>query len=298
MSLVSIPLHAQNCEVLIIPYIRDNIDPLPEETRSYLETKLAQVITQDGIAAGEGFGQFYLISKFTLLSKDIVPGPPMMISQRINVSLSIVDYFGEKVIASTNVELQATGTNENKAYINGIRNLNPANAKIQAFLKAGKEKMLAYYDGNIGNIVKKAQNLAAMKQFEEALFYLASVPECSKGYDLALAEGLKVYKEYIDYTCQRYLMLARTAWAAAPNADGATQAGVYLASIEPDAKCYSEALALYNEIKASVKEDWKYEFKYYDERSLERERINAFREVGVAFGKGQQPSTTILGRFY
>ena len=86
--------------------------------------------------------------------------------------------------------------------------------------------------------------------------------------------------------------------AASPNAIGAPQAGVYLAAIEPDAKCYSEAVALYNEIKTNVGEDWKFEFKYYDERSLERERINAYKEVGVAFGKGQQPSTTVIGRLY
>jgi len=288
-------LNAQNCEIVVIPYIQDKIAPLPEETRSYLETKLSQIVTKDGIA-GAGFGQFYLISKFALLNKDILPGPPVMISQKISVTLSLFDYFGEKVIASTTLELQATGANENKAYINGIRNLNPDNAKVQEFLKSGKEKMLSYYDNNYNTIIKKAQNLAAMKQYEEALFYLSAVPECSKGYDATTAVAKSVYKEYIDYHCLRTLQQARSAWAASPNAAGAAEAGEYLAMIEPDAKCYSDALALYNEIKNSVKEDWKFEFKNYDERALERERINAIREVGTAFGKGQQPSTTVIGR--
>ena len=297
MSFAITLLRAQNCEIPLIPYVQDVKEPLPDDAHSFLETKLTQIATQNGIGIGTGFGQFYLMSKFTLLSKDIVSGSPMMISQRVNVALSIVDYFGEKVIASTNIELQATGQNESKAFINGIRSLNPANPKIQAFIKTGKEKMLDYYNNNAGNIVKKAQNLAVMKKYEEALFYLASIPECSKGYDMAIAEGKKVYRAYIDYNCQRNLMEARAAWAASPNANGAMLAGDYLVKIEPDANCYTEALSLYNEIKSSVKEDWKFEFKNYDERALERERINAFREVGVAFGKGQQPSTTILHRF-
>ncbi|MDR1542809.1 MAG: hypothetical protein LBS50_00065 [Prevotellaceae bacterium] len=294
ISIATAPIKAQNCDVLLIPFVQDNIDPLPEESRSYLTTKLTQIITQNGISAGEGVGQFYLAAKFTLLSKDIVSGSPVMITQKVNAALSIVDYFGEKVFASVNIELQATGTNDTKAYINGLRGLNPNNPKIQEFIKSSKEKMLRYYDDNAVNIIKKAQKLADTKEFEEALFYLASIPECCKSYDAALAETRKVYQAYIDYTCQKHLMLARTSWAAAPNYDGANEAGQYLSFIEPDAKCYNEALALYNEIKASVKEDWKYEFKYYDERALERERINAYREVGVAYGKGQQPKTTII----
>ena len=289
-------LNAQDCQILLIPFIQDRIDPLPEESRSFLETKLTQIITQNGISAGAGYGQFYLVSKFTLLNKDILPGPPRMHSQRINVALSVVDYFGEKVIASTNIELQATGTNENRAYINGIRNLNPDNAKIQAFIQSAKEKMLDYYDNNYGYIIRRAQNLASTRQYEEALFHIASIPECSKGYDQAIAAGRAIYQDYINYHCLRNLQQARVAWAASPNARGAAAAGVYLAHIEPDAHCFPDALALYNEIKTNVKEDWKFEFRNYDPRALERERINAFREVGVAFGKGQQPSTTIIGR--
>jgi len=298
LSFTSVSLCAQNCEIPLIPYIQDRIDPLPSETRSYLETKLTQIVVQNGISVGAGYGQFYLVSKFALLNKDIVSGSPVMISQRLNVSLFLVDCFGEKVIASTNFEIQSVGTNDNKVYINAIRNINPSSADIQAFVKQGKEKMLNYYDTNYGIIIKKAQNLSGMKQYEEALYLLTSVPECSKGYDSAIAACRKIYQTYIDNRCQHSLMQARTAWAASPNADGAAMAGEYLTEIEPDAACYKDALSLYNEIKSSVKEDWKFEFKNYDERALEKQRIEAFKEVGVAWGKGQKPSTTNIGRLF
>ena len=43
-------------------------------------------------------------------------------------------------------------------------------------------------------------------------------------------------------------------------------------------------------------DDWKFEMKQYqDGIDLEKQRINAMREVGVAFGKGQQPTTTNIG---
>ena len=296
LSFCQASLNAQNCEVLIIPFIQDRIDPLPEETRSFLETKLTQIITENGISAGDGYGQFYLVSRFALLNKDIVSGAPTMFSLRINVTLTLVDYFGEKSIASTNLELTGVGTNENRAYINAIRNLNPAHSRIQNFIKESKQKMLDYYDGNYNIIIQRALNLANQRRFEEALYHLTSIPECSKGYNAAMAAASDVYMGFINYNCQINLQQARLLWAASPNAQGAAQAGYFLAFIEPGTPCYADALVLYNEIRSSVKEDWKFEFRYYDPRSLTRERINAFREVGVAFGQGQQPSTTIIGR--
>ena len=35
--------------------------------------------------------------------------------------------------------------------------------------------------------------------------------------------------------------------------------------------------------------------KWQDGVDLESQRINAFREVGVAYGQGQQPTTTNIG---
>ena len=55
-----------------------------------------------------------------------------------------------------------------------------------------------------------------------------------------------------------------------------------------------EAKALYNEIKQKVTSDWDFENreKYKDEAGLKKQRIEAARAIGVAFGNGQQPVTT------
>lgn len=50
----------------------------------------------------------------------------------------------------------------------------------------------------------------------------------------------------------------------------------------------------YNEIKQKVTSDWDFENreKYKDEAGLKKQRIEAARAIGVAFGNGQQPVTT------
>ena len=69
-----------------------------------------------------------------------------------------------------------------------------------------------------------------------------------------------------------------------------------LAQIDPDAACYADAAKLMTEVKRQVRSDIDFEMrqKYNDQVKIERERIAAIRAIGVAYGKGQQPTTTNL----
>jgi len=288
---------ANDCELLLTPLVDAQYTQIPASSQAYLETKLAQMITENGIGVGVRGGQFCLLAKCDLLSKEVLGGAPVVQTQRLSFTLFLADMTDEKVIASTNIEVVSSGTSEAQTYINAIRRLNVKDKKIQDMISLGKEKIIAYYNTNTEAIIKKAQTLASVNSYEEALFLLVSIPECSPKYDQAIAACGPIYQAYINRECAQNLMAARTLWAASPNAAGAAKAGEYLSAIEPAANCYGEAVALYNEIKKSVGEDWKFVLKNYDERALERERINAYREVGVAFGTGQQPITTnIFGR--
>ena len=77
-------------------------------------------------------------------------------------------------------------------------------------------------------------------------------------------------------------------------AEGASKAFDWLVFIEPGSSCEGEAKALYNEVKQKVTSDWDFENreKYKDEAGLKKQRIEAARAIGVAFGNGQQPVTT------
>ena len=99
----------------------------------------------------------------------------------------------------------------------------------------------------------------------------------------------------LDNECNIYLAAARQAWAAEQNAKGAAAAGEYLMNILPDAGCYDEAMELYREIKGKVLDDWKFEMKkYQDGVDLEKQRIDAMRQVGVAYGNHQPAQTTSI----
>ena len=52
-------------------------------------------------------------------------------------------------------------------------------------------------------------------------------------------------------------------------------------------------MALYNEIKAKVLEDWQFEMKQYqDGVDIQKLQIEAARQIGIAYGNNQPNQTT------
>lgn len=293
----ALTITAQNTQFLPISVlVEEVVEPYPATAQAQIKNKLNQVLTQNGIASMDYLGQFFLTALVVPQTKDIIPGPPMKVSETMDMAFYIADYTNKVVFASTTITVRGIGETEAKCYMNAIRNLDTASPKLAQLVQDGKQKIVDYYDSEVDNIIKKANFLASTKQYEEALNLIVTIPaQCSK-YDEALREGLAIYQQYIDNQCHINLAAARQAWAAEQNKVGAQKAGEYLSLIYPDAGCYDEAMQLYKEIKGKVLDDWHFEMQIYkDGVDIEKAKINAMREVGVAFGRGQQPTTTNIG---
>ena len=293
-ALMSATMFAAETEFLPISvYAADNSENFPEGAKAMIENKLTQLLTRNGIAGLDYMGQFVLTVTTTPLDKDIIAGPPMKISEKMEMNLYIVDAYAKTIFSSTSFTVRGLGETENKCYLNAISRMPLQTPQIAQFIQEGKEKIIGYYDHEGEALIKKAQYLAKQKKYDEALFWVALIPQQSKHYDAALAAGQAIYQQYINNECNVNLAAARQAWAAHQNANGAEAAGEFLAKILPDAACYDDAMALYKEIKGKVLDDWKFEMKQYqDGVDLEKQRIEAARAVGVAYGT-HQPSKEV-----
>lgn len=276
-------------------YAADDTESFPQGAKAMMENKLTQLLTRNGIAGLDYMGQFILTITTTPLDKDIIPGPPAKIAEKMEMNLYIVDAYAKTIFSSTSLTVKGLGETENKCYLNAISRMPIQSPQMAQFIEEGKNKIIEYYDHEGEAIIKKAMYLAQQKNYEEGLFWVSLIPQQSKHYDAALAAGLDIYQQYIDNQCNINLAAARTAWAAEQNSKGAYAAGEYLANILPDAKCYGEAMELYKEIKGKVLDDWKFEMKkYQDGVDLEKLRIDAARQVGVAYGNHQPSQTTSI----
>lgn len=296
-ALMSASMLAAETEFLpICVYAADNTEKFPFGAKDFVESKLTQLLTRNGIAGMDYLGQFVLTVTATPLDKDVIPGPPAKIAEKMDLNLYIVDAYARTVFAATSMTVRGLGETENKCYMNAISRMPLQSEQVSRFIQEGKQKILDYYNHEAPMLIKRANHLAKQRNYEEALNLVALIPQQCEHYDAALQASEEIYQQYLNYECNANLAAARTAWAAEQNKEAAEKAGEYLALITPDQGCYGDAMKLYDEIRDKLLDDWKFQKMqvHKDTVQLESQRIEAQRQIGVAYGQHQpQQKTTI-----
>ena len=278
--------------VVIPPQAED----IPEQAQSLLVNKLTQVVTESGMGGAGVNPRFLLTAKMELLTKDISPTVPPMEAYTFEVYLYIVDFVDQNILSSTSFTTKGAGSNKSKAYTNGLRTVSLQNQNVKKFLDEGKRKIIEYYNSRCDFVIANAQSLAAQNKFGAAINTLSTVPQVCKDCYMKCVEAIApIYKDFIDHDCQVMITVASACFAAEPNSNGAAKAGAVLSQIDPDSRCYQDAQAKIAEMAKKVlqdeKRDWNFIEKVYEDQvMLETLRIQAFRDVGVAYGQNQQPT--------
>ncbi len=290
--LASCHLFAQDAQkIAVSAYVPDNAG-VPPASKKILESKLANVITAAGFGA-ELNQRFILTSKVTILTEDVTETAPAMFAYTLSFDLYIGDGMTGTLFSSTQIEAKGVGVTKDKAYVQALKALNPRSPALKEFVATGKEKIIDYYNLNGDAIIKRAQTLASNQLFDEAIFELSAIPEaCSKYYNVANNEMVRIYNLQIAQEGAQRLAEAKAIWNASQDRDAAERAGNILASINPQSPAFREAEALHKQIAARVKaldnREWNLRLQIQkDETSIRKAQINAARDVAVAWAKNQ-----------
>jgi hypothetical protein len=274
--------------IVLTAYVQQSIEGLPEIAVENLQNKLSQIITASGFSGGNN-QRFILTANISVLTKDITPTAPPQHAYTLAITLYIGDGISGVLFASTSTTVKGVGETETKAYINALKNLQTQSPSYQSFVENGKNKIIAYYNANCDFIIKEASVLASTNNFEAAIAQLATIPNASEEcYFKAMDAIIPIYQKYIDRDCQMKLQQATALWSASQDYESALQAGLVLASVDPDATCFKDVKSLFNKIESSIKQRDEREWKYILKTQLqESERIEAIRAIGVAYGTHQ-----------
>lgn len=302
---------------------RDNI---PAEAAKQLEIKLSQLVTARGVAEVDHANRFVITSKASIATKDIVPGPPAMVSMNINFTIMIGDIIENKVYESVTVSTTGAGINENKAFIAAIKNVKPKSPELVAFLSNAKQEIVEYYATRCSLIKQEAECEAAAHNFEKAIYMLMQVPDVCDCAGECQTLAIKYNTAKLNTSAASLLNKAKSAWAKSPDAEGAAHAADFLSQIPGGTSSQKEVDVLIAEINAKLradqKQDWDFKMKQYNDQiekqkrddaaRLEQQRadnerrsiqqqadnaarqqaIEACRQVGVEFAKNQPKSVT------
>ena len=269
--------------IIINTYLPDNIG-IPAEAKSQLESKLSQIASNNGMGGSQINPRFIITAQVNIGTKDIIAGPPQMIAQNLDVVLFVGDALTNTIFSNATITLKGVGTNENKALIDALKNINPKNKEIAQFLEEGKNKIINYYATNCDFIIKEAISMAKQEKYDDAIYKLSLVPDvCQECYYKCLDTLSAVYQQKINTDCKMKFNQAKTAWAAAQNPSGAGKAGDILNTINPMASCQPDINAFIKTIDAKLKADekarWQFKMKQYvDKIAMQKEKVRIAEE--------------------
>jgi hypothetical protein len=299
--LFNIVLFAQNNEansddagrIALAAVVSNQIEGLTPSSQSTLQNKLNQIATKSGMGGSSLNNRFIITANVDVLTKDITPTAPPMHAYTLEVTLYIGDGIEGTLFSSTSVTLKGVGKTETKAYMSALKNLKTSDSRYQTFIEQGKNKIIEYYNSKCEFILKEAEMLATQNEFDAAISKLVCIPEvCKECFDKAMDAIGPIYKQQIDRQCKINLAEAQNAWNSGQDMNSANAAAFYLSKIDPNAACFPDAQDLSKQIAKRVKEldqrEWEFNMKQQqDNVDLQEARINAAREIGVAYGNNQ-----------
>lgn len=278
--------------IILNTYLPDN-NTISAEAKKALENKLNQITTNNGMGGSALNPRFIITAVLNVGTKDIIPGPPKMIAQNIDVTLFVGDAITNTVFSNTVLSIKGVGTNENKSLIDAIKNINPRNKDISAFLDEGKNKIISYYTTQCDFIIKDAETLAKQQKFDEAIYKLALVPEVCKECYFKTSELVgNLFQQKIDSDCKTKLAKAKLLWSGQQNQYKAEEVIEILSNVHPNANCFTDASNLTKQVSNKLKADEKAKVelalkKYNDKITIEKQQINAYKEIAIEYAKNQ-----------
>lgn len=291
----SLSLAARDCDLsfAVVDMDPDQSDA-PAAMSRIITSRLINALNADGQSAGDAYGQLYMSGRFADTFKETVPGPPMQTAVTTELTLYVADIFSDKVFDSETFQLKGVGTSEQKAYMNALSNISGKNEAFKKFVKRAANKTVAYFDKNYEQLLSKARTAAAQHDYDKALYYTTLIPQCSVGYAAAESATMQYFQAYADYEGQQLLTQAKGIFSASPNAEGARRAFELISRINPSSKSYAAAMKYTDEMAKQTKAEYDFEVhqKYKDKLAQQNAIIDAARQVGVAYGRGQKATTT------
>ena len=270
----------------------ENVDGLDVSQLSKMETKITQIVSSTGLAASGYNNNFVIYPKFAIYDSSVVEGGMQNITVvTCELSLFIKQVDNNIIFATISKSLKGSGKNKNTAITNAISKIPTNDQQFKLFVVTGKDKIIAYYESKCQDIITKSESLVKMQDYEQALGLLMTVPEEVSCYSKVQEKSIEAYKTYQNQKCKVQIQEAKTQLAS-NNYNYALQ---ILSQIDPSTSCFKESQTLVTtlatKVDAEEKKQWDLKMKIYNDNvELEKNRINAVKDIAVAYYKSK-PTT-------
>jgi hypothetical protein len=262
-------------------------------TYKMLLTKLEQQMSQTGVSS-EG-GNIVLYPIINIIKSDVVKGGIKDIHKvEVEMTLNVTEQNSKLLFGNEVWKLNGFGySSQQEALRNAFSQMNPNDEKFAKFINLIKEKIKDYYINNRISIIKKAENLASLKQYEEAMALLYEYPQELQGANSIKDELLSIYIKYQKDVCGQLIQNAYGA-IANQNYDSAID---YLIQIDYQSPCSNEALKLIKQINIKLEKERLQSIRIQEMQkqrayNLEKFRITAIKSIVKSYYQRTWPNVT------
>lgn len=299
-------IHYVNIEwgtIRFTPYIPPYPD-LGNEGTSLLENKINALVSKFGITGNTGNPAFVIIPAINIISKNITSTAPSMYANKYQVTYYTAYLADGTIFSSIDVTFKGVGESPLKAFINGLESYKMNEEEFKKFLSEGKDKALKYYESHCENILQEAKNLAAQKQFSEAILLLKSIPQEVSCYKSTGDLIEKYFKQHINENCNQLLAQMKAELGKQSDIGGFNeQAMAYYVLIPSDASCHKEAQTTYNDyvkkLNHNAKQNWLKEEREFNLRKdkQEQDHIYALTKAELEAKIAIEGQTALLDKY-
>jgi hypothetical protein len=269
--------------------IPESVGNLNDSQISKLDTKISQIVTLSGISDSGYNNNFIIYPKFAINETNVVEGGMQNITV-VNAELSLfVKQVDTNILFSTiSKTIKGSGSSRELAITNAIAKITTNDIGYKTFIEKSKTKIIQYYETKCSDIMKKSDALVKNQQFEDALGLLMSVPEAISCHDQVQVKAIEAYNGFQKKNCSKQIQLARNTLATNDYVGTLN----ILSEIDPASPCFKEsqtmAKSAETKVNAEEKKQWDFQMKQYDDSvSLEKQRVDAIKDIAVSYYKSQ-----------
>lgn len=287
----------KQADIMLMAALQTKDNEISGAAKGLLLNKIRDEINREGYSGVAG-SRFIVMANPQIIDKQ-QNGQLLMYTYEIQ--FTVTDLVADKTYSSFTARAGGAGRNGSQASMDAFRRLNLKKTEMSKNIAESVRQIVEYYNANCKSILARTNIYLEAKQYEAAMANLAFIPDmhnlsCSREYNDML---LKAYTQYSAHKCEMALTEARKEWALNPTINGAGKISEILSGIQLNAACREEFNALTSQIGKKLEQDQFDEKEfirkiYESEVAIERDLIQASREIAVEYYRNSRPEVYLL----
>jgi hypothetical protein len=280
---------AQSNEIAYWAKVEDPSSLLDDRKKENLRQRVEMIVLAYGTGTRD-LSRFGVTCSLVDNYTELVSANTVIYNVKGSFKFTVVDFTENRVIKGAMLEYNVRGNSESDALLKAIKSINQEDPRLKEMFELALKDIKQYYDQRCNSLLANAETSLGAYKFDKAIYELLSIPDfCTECKQKANARATEIYMASENYKASESLQKAKVKWASSNTVEGANQVGDILSTVNPEASCIADINAFIVEVQSEIKkqfnQDWDY--KWAKDILTPQMKIDATKEVGVAYGKNQ-----------